>query len=62
MITISRDASVQMQKETLLHEILHAIEHQSGLDIPEAVISALSVGIFGVMRDNPRLAKALFIE
>lgn len=48
------------RKDTLLHEIMHAILHQQGRnDDPEEeerYVRALATGVIAVFQDNPRLA------
>lgn len=39
-------------KETLLHEIIHAIEHSLGLDLSEQQVVALSSGLYSVAKEN----------
>lgn len=50
----------QIQANTLLHEILHAVAHQMGkfgLDdkSEEKAVETMANGICAVMRDNPKL-------
>ncbi len=50
----------QVQANTLLHEILHAVAHQMGklgLDgkAEERVVETMANGLCAVIRDNPRL-------
>ena len=52
----------------ILHEILHALADQSGLNIrlgnerEEDVIQSLDHGLLGVLRDNPDLLRYLIEE
>lgn len=47
-------------KDTLLHEVAHAILHTQGReyagDVEEMFVRALASGIVGVLQDNPWLA------
>jgi hypothetical protein len=48
----------QQEAETLLHEILHAIYEIMGVkakDTEERVVAQMSIGLAGVIRDNPEL-------
>lgn len=44
---------------TLLHEAIHAISEMHGLDLSECQVRTLEMHIGALMRDNPKLAKAL---
>ena len=59
-LSLQAGISDQQARETALHEILHAIEHQLGLKISEHNIRQISIGLFAVMRDNPTLVPFLF--
>ena len=50
----------QVQANSLLHEVLHAIAHQMGKfgldeDSEEKVVEVMANGLCAVMRDNPKL-------
>jgi hypothetical protein len=59
VIRIRGDLPLQRKRETLWHEILHAIWLVGAIDnlVPgeENVITSLSPNLFQVMRDNPSL-------
>lgn len=48
------------RKDTVLHEIMHAILHMQGREndpaVEETFVRPLATGIIGVMQDNPELA------
>ena len=51
-------SSQQQEAETLLHELLHAIYEIMGIkakDTEERVVAQMSIGLAGVLRDNPEL-------
>lgn len=48
------------ERETLLHELVHAVEHQLGINLPENKVRQLSVGLFAVLVTNPKLRSYLF--
>jgi Zn-dependent peptidase ImmA (M78 family) len=54
-IRISNRADEIRQRETLLHEILHAVDEAVDGDLNEHQISVISRGLFAVLRDNPEL-------
>lgn len=51
------------ERDTLLHELLHACWAQTGLDFEddeqERVVGALAPWLLGALRDNPRLVAFL---
>jgi hypothetical protein len=47
-------------RETLLHELLHCVEYSAAFDVKEAHIAQLSVGLFAILRDNPKLRAFIF--
>lgn len=59
---------LDQQKETLLHEIMHGIEHHYGIDLdkedPEnhPNLTTMSKALFAVMRENKGLAQLIFGE
>lgn len=62
-IYLDPDNTLQKQEQTFLHEVMHAIWWQTGLNkrhtdhkIEEEIISALSSGLYQVLKDN-RLLK-----
>lgn len=64
LLYVSGAGADTVQAETLLHEILHACWDQTALrdfdeGVQESVIAGLSPLLFGVLRANPKLVKAL---
>lgn len=45
------------EADTVLHEVLHAIDFTMDLEISEHQIRALATGLIGVFQDNPEFAK-----
>ncbi len=62
LIKIKHHAPLDMQRETLLHEILHAIVYASGFDkaITEQHITVLARSLFGTLTDNRQVVRWLF--
>jgi Zn-dependent peptidase ImmA (M78 family) len=60
-ILIKKNMDKQIQVQTILHEILHAIEAQSGRphELKEPMVDALAFGIYQALRDNPQLVKLI---
>lgn len=59
LIEISKDQEPQELRDTVLHEILHAILHTQGREyggeLEEVYVRALATGLLGVFQDNPEL-------
>lgn len=67
-ILVSADASVQTQKATLLHELVHAILLRNGTSIDEddektqnvtseALVDGMALGVYEIIRRNPELVR-----
>ena len=41
--------------ETLLHEVIHSLDHAMRLDFSEETVGRLSRGLWAVIQDNPQL-------
>lgn len=52
IIYIRKSLYPDEQKETLLHEVIHCIDYQLKLDLSEAQVHRLAVGLYAVMADN----------
>ncbi len=56
-IKIADGLNYQLRAEVLLHEVMHAIFRQAGVDAaPEAeekIVSGMTYGLIGVIRHNP---------
>ena len=63
IIQIDPDQDEFSLKDTLLHEIMHAILHQQGFnheyELEESFVRPLATGIMTVLQDNPKLAAFL---
>ena len=54
LIRLEQEMNAQCTRETLWHEVLHAILTQAGYsEQNEAMLEAISHGVMGVLRDNP---------
>ena len=58
-IKIADNMTANMTRQTLLHEIIHAIDFHAQIGLTEAQVNALDYGILGVLRSNPDLAAYL---
>ena len=62
VLSVAKKVDLQFQKIVLLHEILHAVYHLSGLPDPvteEQMITSISPLLVLLMRDNPKLLEYL---
>lgn len=60
-IRIDKDMDAQIERVTLLHELVHAIADERNLDLTEACVNQMSVGLAALLIDNPELT-SLFLE
>lgn len=44
---------LESEQDTLLHEVLHAIDEAMGLKMKEAQVKGVATGLLAVMKDNP---------
>ena len=47
------------EQDTVLHEIIHAIDEQMQIRLKEDQVRRLATGLLAVLKDNPRLATYL---
>jgi hypothetical protein len=48
-----------VEQATLLHEVIHVIDHHLDLGLTESQVAGLGQGLFAVLRDNPQFVKEL---
>lgn len=53
LIDYSMDQSLTQLRDTLLHEVIHAVDYSMCLGLEERQVHALAAGLLGVLRDNP---------
>ena len=58
-ILIEEGQKPDTQKDTILHEVLHAISDEMELDLSEEQVTGASKGILAVLMDNPSFARYL---
>ena len=65
-ILIQEGQSRESLKDTLLHEVFHAIRYQQGREdggkVEEDYVRSLATGLIGVLSDNPTFAKWLILK
>jgi len=52
IILVNAEMPEDVQRQTLLHEIMHKLSDDLSLNLTEDQVSALSVTVFGVLTDN----------
>ena len=50
---------LESEQDTLLHEVIHAIDEAMGLKMKEAQVKGCATGLLAVMKDNPRFISYL---
>lgn len=59
LIEIGSHQCAAQQRDTLLHEVIHAIEHELDVTVTEKAVRMLGTGLLAVLRHNPALAAYL---
>jgi hypothetical protein len=62
VIRIAPDMGPDEERETLLHELTHAMSDQIGMNISEAKVRQLSVAFYALCHANPKLRAYLFTK
>ncbi len=58
-IQIAEFQCEQQKRDTLLHEAMHAIDHELHCNMSEAQVRRMATGVLAVLRQNPALAAFL---
>lgn len=58
-IKLQADMPLTLEQDTLLHEVIHALDFGMKLHMKERQVSALASGLIGVFRDNPAFVQYL---
>ena len=58
-IEIAGYQCVSQQRDTLLHEVLHAVDHEMHSGMSEPQIRRIATGLLAVLRHNPAFAAFL---
>jgi hypothetical protein len=56
-ITVAPNQSPVSELDTLLHEVIHAVEYKMGREHNEDWTRSISTGLVAVLRDNPEFVK-----
>jgi hypothetical protein len=58
-VLIREQQPLESEQDTVLHEILHAVDEAMGLKMKEAQVKGVATGLLAVMKDNPGLVAYL---
>jgi hypothetical protein len=58
-IKLQADMPMALEQDTLLHEVIHALDFGMKLHMKERQVSALASGLIGIFRDNPAFVEYL---
>ena len=50
---------LESEQDTVLHEVIHAIDEAMGLRMKEAQVKGCATGLLAVLKDNPRFGSYL---
>jgi hypothetical protein len=56
-ILIGNDLPIDLQKSSLIHEIIEALNFYLELELPHNKITSLEAGLYQVFKDNPAIVK-----
>ena len=59
LISVRDGQPPEQEEDTLLHEVLHAIDEAMGLKMKEAQVKGCATGLLAVLKDNPSFASFL---
>jgi hypothetical protein len=59
LIEILNSLPLDTEQDIVLHEVLHVVEGQMGLNVEDTVIERLATGMLSVLKDNPALVAYL---
>ena len=59
-LEINTTSPIELQRETLLHEVIHALDHVYGFNFNEDQVKGLSNGLFQTMKENKRVKDFIF--
>lgn len=59
-ILVNRERGKDHQKDTVIHEIIHALDEDLAMGLTEKQVRNLGCGFFQVLKSNPKLRRWLF--
>lgn len=58
-IVVRNDQAPEYERDTVLHEVIHAVEDSMYLSLPERAIHLMATGLLQVLRANPKFVAYL---
>lgn len=58
-MNVNPHQSLESKRDTILHEIIHAISDEMGLNMTEKQVKGCATGALATLRDNPGLVRFL---
>ena len=58
-ITIRIGQPLEQEQDTILHEILHGVDHELFLKMSEKQVRGMTTGLLAVLKDNPKVSSYL---
>lgn len=58
-ITIQSGQAKEQEQDTLLHEVIHAVDEAMDTDLSETQVRRMATGLLAVFHDNPDFVKYL---
>jgi hypothetical protein len=59
LILVRDGQPLESEQDTVLHEILHAVDEAMGLKMKESQVKGAATGLLAVLKDNPALVTYL---
>ena len=56
-ISIRKGQPWEQEQDTLLHEVVHAVDCELSLNMKESQVHGVATGILAVLKDNPKLMR-----
>lgn len=61
-IRLNGDIGGDLERETLLHEVVHAVSLAMDAELNERQVKVMARGLYSTLKDNPALARFLLLE
>lgn len=59
LILVRDGQPLESEQDTVLHELLHALDESMGLKLKESQVKGAATGLLAVLKDNPSLVSYL---
>lgn len=54
-VSIADSLHLEQEQDTVLHELLHAVAHETGVNLQERQVRPLATALLGIIKENPKL-------